>query len=270
MSFRRHLGFAVNQNTYLDNRVTDFNNTPMRTLDLLVRRNASIAGDLAVGGNLSVGGDLRATNFYATGNYYLDNYVLIPAGTIIMSATVVEPAGWMHCDGRLLAKTEYPDLWMAILNTYTDISSSTHFKIPDMQGRCAIGSGSGSGLSSRPLGTYGGEEEHALSTSEMPSHSHSGTTDVSGTHTHSINDPGHTHAQTTINDDFNNSGTNPPGFSADSAGSRTWNNISTSTTGITLNSNGAHSHTFTTGTTGSGDAHNNMQPYMVVRYLIKF
>lgn len=261
MSFRRHLAFAVNQNTYLDNRVTDFNNTPMRTLDLLVRRNASIAGDLAVGGNLSVGGDLRATNFYATGNYYLDNYVLIPAGTIIMSATVVEPAGWMHCDGRLLAKVDYPDLWMAILNTYTDISSGTHFKIPDMQGRCAVGSGAGSGLSSRPLGTYGGEEAHELTTSEMPSHSHSGTTNTAGTHTHTSNATGGTLGL--AYSDGNNTATSTDFTNGEL-------NVWTTPRELTINSNGSHSHTFTTGTTGSGDAHNNMQPYMVVRYLIKY
>ena len=58
------------------------------------------------------------------------------------------------------------------------------------------------------------------------------------THNHTassvVTDPGHTHSQTTINDDFNNSGANPPGFTQDSAGSRTWNNINSSTTGITV------------------------------------
>lgn len=187
-----------------------------------------------------------------------------------MSASVVEPAGWLQCDGRTLAKIDYPDLWIAISNTYTDISSATHFKIPDLQGRCAIGSGAGSGLTSRSLGTSGGEESHILTTGEMPTHSHSGTTDSSGTHSHSVTDPGHTHTQTTTNDDFNNSGTNPPGFSADSAGTRVWSNISTSTTGISVNSDGAHTHSFTTGNAGYGQAHNNMQPFMVVRYLIKY
>jgi microcystin-dependent protein len=269
MSYRRQ-SLVINQNRYLDNRLTDFTNVPMHTLDLRVRRNANIAGDLIVGGNLTVSGDMYATNFHATGNFYLDNYVLVPAGTIIMSAAVNEPAGWLQCDGRLLAKIDYPDLWFAIMNTYTDISSGTHFKIPDLQGRCAVGSGSGTGLTARSLGTSGGEETHQLSVNEMPGHTHSGTTDTNGSHAHSINDPGHTHTQTTVNDDFNNSGANPPGFTADSAGTQTWSNISTSTTGITINSNGSHTHTFTTGSTGSGLAHNVMQPFMVVRYLIKY
>ncbi len=261
---------VINQQRYLDNRLTDFANVPMYTYDLRVRRNASIAGDLAVGGNLTVGGNLSATNFYATGNYYLDNYVLVPAGTIIMSAAVNAPNGWLQCDGTLLAKIDYPDLWLAIGNTYTDISSGTHFKVPDMQGRCPVGSGSGSGLSARSLGASGGEEAHTLSVGELPGHTHSGTTNTVGDHAHGITDPGHTHTQTTTNDDFNNSGGNPPGFTGDSAGTRVWSNISTNTTGISVNNAGSHSHSFTTGSAGSGQAHNVMQPYMVVRYLIKY
>lgn len=169
MSYRRQ-SLVINQNRYLDNRLTDFTNVPMHTLDLRVRRNANIAGDLIVGGNLTVSGDLYATSFHATGNFYLDNYVLVPAGTIIMSAAVNEPAGWLQCDGRRLAKIDYPDLWFAIMNTYTDVSSSTHFNIPDLQGRCAVGSGNGTGLTARSLGTSGGEETHQLTTSEMPGH----------------------------------------------------------------------------------------------------
>jgi microcystin-dependent protein len=120
--------------------------------------------------------------------------------------------------------------------------------------------GQGSGLTNRVLGAVVGAETHTLSSNEIPSHSHTGTTDSNGAHTHTITDPGHTHTQTTINDDFNNSGTNPPGFTQDSAGSRTWNNINSATTGISINSAGAHTHTFTTNTTGGGLAHNNMQP----------
>ena len=81
-------------------------------------------------------------------------------------------------------------------------------------------------------------------------HSHTGTTDAAGVHSHSINDPGHSHTQWTNNDDFNNSGGNPPGFTGDSAGFATWSNINASATGISVNSNGNHSHTITTNANG--------------------
>ena len=121
--------------------------------------------------------------------------------------------------------------------------------------------GHGQGLSIRTLGLTIGEENHLLSSGELPSHLHTGTTDVGGIHSHTINDPQHTHTQTTINDDFNGNGTNPPGFAKDSdIASRTWDNINASSTGITINNSSNHSHTFTTGNTGGGGTHNNMQP----------
>lgn len=251
MSFRRHLSISQNRNTYLDNRLTDFTSVPMNTYDLRVRRNASIAGDLIVGGNLTVSGDLYATSFYATGNFYLDNYILIPAGTIIMSACINAPTGWLQCDGQLLAKIDYYDLWLAIGNAYTDISSGTHFKVPDMQGRCAVGSGNGTGLTTRALGTYGGEETHALTVAEMPSHNHGGSTSINGNHRHTIPTGG-------VDDsNFSNQPNQIP--AADS------NNDPR-----TVNTSDAGEHSHTISFEGGNEAHNIMQPFMVVRYLIKY
>jgi microcystin-dependent protein len=167
--------------------------------------------------------------------------------------------GWLKCDGRSLSREEYPDLFAVVGTTFGANDSST-FKLPDLRGRVMGCIGQGGGLTNRVLGTVVGTETHLLTTNEIPSHSHTGTTDSSGAHTHTITDPGHTHTQTTINDDFNSSGTNPPGFTQDSAGSRTWNNINSATTGISINSAGDHTHTFITNTTGGGLAHNNMQP----------
>ena len=149
---------------------------------------------------------------------------------------------------------------------------TNYFRVPDLRGRVVVGAGDNrdSGISNRAFSEKGGDETHTLTSNEMPSHTHSGTTDVSGEHIHSITDPGHTHTQTTINDDYNNSGTNPPGFTQDSAGTKTWANINSNTTGISINSAGSHAHTFTTGSTGGGAAHNNMQPYIALRYLIKY
>jgi len=132
-------------------------------------------------------------------------------------------------------------------------------------------------LTSNQLPTH----SHTGTTNSDGIHSHTGTTTEDGVHNHSINDSGHTHTQTTVNDDFNNSGGAGPSFAADSAGSRTWSNISSSTTGITINNNGSHSHTlninnstshthsFTTNLTGSSEPVNIMNPYIVLNYLIK-
>jgi microcystin-dependent protein len=174
------------------------------------------------------------------------------------------------CDGSAISRSTYAALFAVIGTTYGIGNGASTFNIPDMRGRTPVGSGAGAGLTNRSLGASGGAETHTLSVSEMPSHTHAGTTNSSGVHSHSITDPQHTHTQTTINDDFNNSGGTGPSFSADSAGSRTWTNINSAATGIIINNSEAHTHTFTTDSTGGSDSHNNMQPFMVVNYIIKY
>jgi microcystin-dependent protein len=158
-----------------------------------------------------------------------------------------------------LDRSTYTALFKVIGSTFGSIDSET-FNLPDYRGRVIGQPGQGTGLTNRIMGTVAGAEEQVLTINELPAHTHSGVTSSTGAHSHSVTDPGHTHTQTTINDDFNNTGSNPPGFTADGSGSMTWSNISSSTTGITVNAAGQHEHTFTTASTGGGAAHNNMQP----------
>ncbi len=186
---------------------------------------------------------------------------------------------WLLCNGRTLNKTDYPALYQVIGGSFG--STTTTFNLPNCAGRVL-----GAASTQKPIGNVVGSEQHTLTVEELPSHDHSGETDVngshnhggstssSGAHVHSITDPGHAHTQTTINDDFNNSGSNPPSFTSDSAGSRTWNNINASTTGITINSAGAHTHTissdpghsheFVTETTGGGESFSLYQPTIFI------
>lgn len=237
MSYRRAQRREMNRQVLLDNRLSTLTNAHNYDGDLHIERNATI------GGNLDVSGDLHARSYYASGNYYLNNYVLIPAGTIIQSAAINEPAGWLDCDGRILLVAEYAYLFSAIgygyggvyrgadlsLNRTADLS----FNIPDMRGRVGVGYGTGAGLTARNLGTSGGEENHTLTVGEMPAHNHGGST---GTTT--------------------GAATNATGDGAGSFGSSD------------VADNGSHNHTIPS--QGGGSAHNNMQPFLVIRYLIKY
>lgn len=254
-------------------------------------------------GSVTVG-TLPAANVPVTdaGGYYTSSNVedvlqeaaaRTPAGSLIMYAGNAAPTGWLLCDGSAVSRTTYAALFAVVGTTYGVGNGSTTFNLPDLRGRFPLAAGAGTGLTNRVLGASGGAETVTLTSSEMPAHTHTGTsasngahthtgtTDSGGSHTHSVTDPGHTHTQTTVNDDFNNSGANPPGFTADSAGSRTWSNINSSTTGVSVNSGGSHTHTFTTDSggshthsftsdsTGGGAAHENMPPFLAVTFLIK-
>lgn len=159
-----------------------------------------------------------------------------PSGAVIGYAGSTSPDGWLLCDGSAVSRTTYADLYTSIGTTFGIGDGSTTFNLPDTRGRTGIGAGTGSGLSARTLGTSLGEETHVLTTSEMPSHSHTVSASAN-----SLTISGAAGADTTkaAAGDGSSSGTYTPSIST------------------------------TTGTSGSGSAHNNMQPSIVFNYIIK-
>lgn len=228
MSFRRTQSRAINHHVFLDNRLTNFVGEHVHYGDLIVERNALING------NLTVKQDIYARSYYATGNYYLDNYILVPAGTIVQSAAINVPDGWLNCNGSLLNKLQYIDLFGAIGNAYGGLITDLSFNLPDLRGRVGIGAGQGIDLSNRVFATSGGAETHTLTTGEMPAHSHSLTRRSN------------------------------PDSGAYDTGDAHQDESSAATTDRT------NLGTFNTSSVGSGNAHNNMQPFLVIRYLIKY
>ena len=126
----------------------------------------------------------------------------------------------------------YSDLFNSI--GYTFGGSDSSFNIPDMRGRVGVGSGTGTSLTARTLGNTGGEESHTLTVSEMPSHSHSLTRRANAdTGTYDTNN-GHQDESSAATTDREDLGP------------------------------------FNTSSTGSNTPHNVMQPFVVLRYLIKY
>jgi len=228
MSFRRTQSRAINHHVFLDNRLTNFVGEHVHFGDLIIER------DLLVNGNLTVKHDIRARSFYATGNFYLDNYILVPAGTIVQSASINVPDGWLNCNGELLNKIAYAELFFAIGNVYGGEPTDLSFNLPDMRGRVGIGAGQGADLTNRIMGEKSGVETHALNVGEMPSHSHSLTRRSN------------------------------PDAGAYDIGDAHQDESSAATT------DRGDLGPFNTNSTGSGLPHNNMQPFLVIRYLIKY
>jgi len=82
------------------------------------------------------------------------------------------PRGWAFCDGQLLSVNQNDALFSLIGTTYGGDGRTT-FALPDMRGRVAVHEGEGAALTNRPLGAKFGAETVTLTTSQLPSHSHS-------------------------------------------------------------------------------------------------
>jgi microcystin-dependent protein len=228
-----------------------------------------------------------------------------PAGVISQFAGSAAPAGYLLCQGQSVSTTTFAGLFAAIGYTYGGSGSS--FNIPNFQGRVPVGVGTaptGNGVAAKALAGSGGDETVVLTTPQMPSHTHTqnahshgassgsagshghtASTNTAGAHTHS-GSASHNHVyyfgtstrraagtatgeiQTTTKSVINSETTDSSFHTNVSAGGHTHT--------VTVDAGGSHSHTVTvdnaTATnqnTGGGGAHNNLQPYIVVNYIIK-
>jgi microcystin-dependent protein len=192
-------------------------------------------------------------------------YRLVPAGALMPYAGSSAPDGWLLCYGQEVNRTTYADLFTAISTTYGEGDASTTFNLPDLRGRVIAGqddmggvsadrlTDQSGGLDGDTLGDTGGAETHTLVQDELAGHTHTGTTGTeSATHTHTEN--------TAIVSATSNaqSGAN---FAAVTAVTNSGLN--------TGNQSANHTHTFTSAGTGSDDPHNNVQPTIILNYIIK-
>ncbi len=81
------------------------------------------------------------------------------------------PRGWAFCDGQLLPISQNTALFSLIGTTYGGDGRTTT-ALPNLQGRAPMHPGRGPGLTSRRLGEKVGAETVTLSEAQIPSHSH--------------------------------------------------------------------------------------------------
>ncbi|MGY3452706.1 phage tail protein [Bradyrhizobium sp. USDA 4353] len=163
-------------------------------------------------------------------------------GQIMPFAGNQAPRGWAFCNGALLAIQPNQALF-SLLGTYYGGNGVTTFALPDLRGRAILGSTGNGGQ--YPAGMVSGETSVTLTVPQLPSHNH--LMQASTT-----NGAGRVAAPT---DKLFGTNTFPP-----------------TDTKLIFATAGVGEVPLATGTnitnTGGGQAHNNMQPYLVINYLI--
>lgn len=129
-------------------------------------------------------------------------------GQVAYFPAATAPNGWLVCDGASVLRSDYPDLW-AFAQKSDNLSDddnnksagqfgvgngNTSFTLPDLRGEFVRGLDKGRGIDAdRRLGSW--------QTDQFRRHAHTGNTDLSGLHDHSItikNSGTHTHRGETL------------------------------------------------------------------------
>ncbi|MFP3388502.1 phage tail protein [Brevibacillus sp. SIMBA_040] len=92
-------------------------------------------------------------------------------GAIVLWPLDWAPYGWALCHGQELKVMEYQALYSLLGNKYGGTVNQT-FCLPDLRGRVPVGMGEGPGLQNHSLAAHGGSETVSLSTAHLPYHTH--------------------------------------------------------------------------------------------------
>jgi microcystin-dependent protein len=188
------------------------------------------------GGNITTAdGDVGVFISEGSGNWRCVSYqyatnASVPVGAVMPFAGTTEPAGWLFCYGQAVSRSTYARLFGAISTTYGTGDGSTTFNLPDLRGRVVAGQDDMGGTSANRLTDQsGGLDGDTL-----------GDTGGSETHTLTTSEVPSLTVGIQQTNDFDR-GAGSPGMSPGGS----------------------------TSTSGSGGAHNNVQPTIILNYVIK-
>ena len=186
-----------------------------------------LTGDLQMGGRKVTGmGDGTAATDAATFGQIPSAATLTalsPAGQVGWFAMASAPTGWLKANGVAVSRTTYAALFASIGTTWGAGDGSTTFNLPDLRGEFARGLDDGRGVDT-------GRAMGSAQAAAMLDHTHTGTTSTAGAHNHGATIPQHS--------GDSDRGDRPSNFSIDTPNA--------------LPTDGAHTHTITTGNPSAG------------------
>jgi microcystin-dependent protein len=159
----------------------------------------------------------------------------VPPGIVLPFAGATAPDGYLLCAGQAVSRATYADLFGAIGTTYGIGDGSTTFNLPDLRGRVAAGRDDMGGAAANRLTAAGSGIAGTTLGAAGGAETHTLTTAQMPAHTHTI-----------LGGD-----TTPASFTS-RAGQGDGNN----------------NYNWSTGSAGSGAAHNNAQPTIVLNHVI--
>lgn len=145
------------------------------------------------------------------------------------------PRGWAFCNGQLLPIAQNTALFSLIGTVYGGDGRTTT-ALPNLQGRAPMHPGTGPGLLQRRLGQSGGTETAALTESQIPDHTHAMAASAN------------------------------PAESPDPSGNALGRSVGGSIYGP--DTNRLPLADAAAADEGGGEAHNNMQPFLAINYII--
>ena len=214
----------------------------------------SVSGNIDTAGNVSVGGTVTITGnavqavnagvcasaFYGSGAN-LTGITAVATGVVLPWAgtSTSAPSGYLTCYGQAVSRSTYADLFGVLSSVYGDGDGSSTFNLPDLRGRVIAGKDDMGGTSAdRLTNAVAGQNSEGVNGDNL------GAAGGLETNTLSVSTlPSHAH-------DYSQYSSGAAGSSG--GGASTGGNTDAETS-----------------TKGGGLAHNNVQPTLILNYIIK-
>ena len=236
-----NLDFTSDPQTQLNNKVDKVTGKGLSENDYTTAEKDKLAGVEAEANKTIVDNAMSSSSENPVQNKVVKSYIddRTPVGAITGYCGTTAPSGWLFCDGSAISRTTYAALFGVIGTTYGTGDGSTTFNLPNMQGKVPMCAGTNTDINGDTgtwnLGDTGGEYNH----------------------THTLSNGYAKINQTNGNQLRMNTTSSTETWNTSVYANLTFNNDNTPISGgATLG--------------GTTDSHNNVQPFLVVNYIIKY